>query len=233
MDLVQHAKSRHSGAPMGMADIATVLFKNFLRFDAADPHWFDRNRFVLSNGHASMLIYSLLYLTGYQDMTLNESKKSVRTAAKPARPGPTVSTPHRQTCAQSSSASTTAGCRLIGRRRSARHEPSSSPAARRLRRAPQAAPFYERHRTLRRTHPVRRHVPVLLRLLPPVDPLGGADADPHDLRNDPTRSVWAKMVLLISRSNTLRRCEPFLIRRFTGREIRSRPPSAGDPSPNP
>src|SRR5471032_2501035 len=67
MDAVQQAKSGHPGAPMGMADIATVLFKDFLQFDATDPHWFDRDRFVLSNGHASMLLYSLLYLTGVQD----------------------------------------------------------------------------------------------------------------------------------------------------------------------
>src|SRR6202451_899454 len=58
-----------------MADIATVLFKDFLQFDAADPHWFDRDRFVLSNGHASMLLYSLLYLTGFKDMTLDELKR--------------------------------------------------------------------------------------------------------------------------------------------------------------
>jgi len=57
---------------MGMADIATVLFRDFMQFDAADPHWFDRDRFVLSNGHGSMLLYSLLYLTGLKDMTLEE-----------------------------------------------------------------------------------------------------------------------------------------------------------------
>ena len=75
MDAVQQAKSGHPGAPMGMADIATVLFKDFMQFDAADPHWFDRDRFVLSNGHASMLLYSLLYLTGVKDMTLDELKR--------------------------------------------------------------------------------------------------------------------------------------------------------------
>jgi len=75
MDAVQQAKSGHPGAPLGMADIATVLFKDFMQFDAADPHWFDRDRFVLSNGHASMLLYSLLYLTGYQDMTLDQLKR--------------------------------------------------------------------------------------------------------------------------------------------------------------
>jgi transketolase len=75
MDAVQQAKSGHPGAPMGMADIATVLFRDFMKFDAADPHWFDRDRFVLSNGHASMLLYSLLYLTGVKDMTLDELKR--------------------------------------------------------------------------------------------------------------------------------------------------------------
>ncbi|MDR3535755.1 MAG: transketolase [Acetobacteraceae bacterium] len=75
MDAVQAAKSGHPGMPMGMADIATVLFSEFLRFDAADPHWLDRDRFLISNGHGSMLLYSLLYLTGYQDMTIEEIKR--------------------------------------------------------------------------------------------------------------------------------------------------------------
>ena len=75
MDAVQQAKSGHPGAPMGMADIATVLYKDFMQFDAADPHWFDRDRFLLSNGHGSMLLYSLLYLTGSKDMTLDELKR--------------------------------------------------------------------------------------------------------------------------------------------------------------
>ena len=61
--------------PMGMADIATVLFKDFMQFDAADPHWLDRDRFVISNGHGSMLLYSLLYLTGYKDMTIDDLKR--------------------------------------------------------------------------------------------------------------------------------------------------------------
>src|ERR1700743_2341949 len=75
MDAVQNSKSGHPRVTMGMADIATVLFKDFMQFDASDPHWFDRDRFVLSNGHASMLLYSLLYLTGYEDMTLDELKR--------------------------------------------------------------------------------------------------------------------------------------------------------------
>ncbi len=74
MDAVEHAQSGHPGMPMGMADVATVLFAKFLKFDASAPQWFDRDRFVLSAGHGSMLLYSLLYLTGYQDMTLEEIK---------------------------------------------------------------------------------------------------------------------------------------------------------------
>ena len=65
MDAVERAKSGHPGLPMGAADIATVLFTRFLKFDPADPHWPDRDRFVLSAGHGSMLLYALLYLTGY------------------------------------------------------------------------------------------------------------------------------------------------------------------------
>ena len=74
MDAVQQAKSGHPGMPMGMADIATVLFSDFMRFDAADPYWIDRDRFLISNGHGSMLLYGLLYLTGYADMTIDEIK---------------------------------------------------------------------------------------------------------------------------------------------------------------
>ena len=73
MDAVQQAKSGHPGAPMGMADIAEVLWNDFLTHDPTDPHWFDRDRFVLSNGHGSMLLYSLLHLTGY-DLPLDELK---------------------------------------------------------------------------------------------------------------------------------------------------------------
>ncbi len=75
MDAVQQAKSGHPGMPMGMADIATVLFSEFLRFDAADPHWLDRDRFLISNGHGSMLLYALLYLTGYKDMPIEQIKR--------------------------------------------------------------------------------------------------------------------------------------------------------------
>ena len=74
MDAVEKAKSGHPGLPMGAADVATVLFTQFLKFDAADPHWPDRDRFILSAGHGSMLLYALLYLTGNQDMTLDQLK---------------------------------------------------------------------------------------------------------------------------------------------------------------
>ena len=67
MDAVEQAKSGHPGLPMGAADIATVLFTRFLKFDAADPTWPDRDRFVLSAGHGCMLLYALLYLLGYED----------------------------------------------------------------------------------------------------------------------------------------------------------------------
>ena len=74
LDAVAAANSGHSGMPMGMADVATVLFEKHLKFDAAAPNWPDRDRFILSAGHGSMLLYSLLYLTGYSDMTLDEVK---------------------------------------------------------------------------------------------------------------------------------------------------------------
>jgi len=74
IDAVQKANSGHPGMPMGMADIATVLYKKHLKFDPADPKWIDRDRFILSNGHGSMLLYACLYLTGYKDITLNDIK---------------------------------------------------------------------------------------------------------------------------------------------------------------
>ncbi|MFK8035589.1 MAG: transketolase [Hyphomicrobiales bacterium] len=74
MDSVQAANSGHPGLPMGAADIATVLFTKFMKFDPVDSRWADRDRFVLSAGHGSMLLYSLLYLLGYEDMTLEELK---------------------------------------------------------------------------------------------------------------------------------------------------------------
>ncbi len=87
MDAVQKANSGHPGMPMGMADVATVLFSRFLKFDPQDPGWADRDRFVLSAGHGSMLLYALLHLTGYEDMTLEELKNfrqlGSRTAGHP------------------------------------------------------------------------------------------------------------------------------------------------------
>ncbi|SUZ32268.1 Transketolase 1 [Roseibaca ekhonensis] len=74
MDAVQAANSGHPGMPMGMADVATVLFEKHLKFDASAPDWADRDRFILSAGHGSMLIYALLYLTGYKQMTLEQIK---------------------------------------------------------------------------------------------------------------------------------------------------------------
>ena len=75
MDAVEQAKAGHPGLPMGAADIATVLFTRFLKFDPADPAWPDRDRFVLSAGHGSMLIYALLHLLGYEKMTIEEIKR--------------------------------------------------------------------------------------------------------------------------------------------------------------
>ncbi len=74
MDAVQAANSGHPGMPMGMADVATVLFSKHLKFDAKAPRWADRDRFVLSAGHGSMLLYALLYLTGYEQATLDQIK---------------------------------------------------------------------------------------------------------------------------------------------------------------
>ncbi|HWM27756.1 MAG TPA: transketolase [Woeseiaceae bacterium] len=87
MDAVERAKSGHPGMPMGMADVATVLFTRFLKFDASDPDWPDRDRLVLSAGHGSMLLYSLLHLSGYADMTKDELQSfrqlGARTAGHP------------------------------------------------------------------------------------------------------------------------------------------------------
>ena len=74
IDAVQKANSGHPGMPMGMADIATILYEKHLKFDPSDPRWIDRDRLILSNGHGSMLLYSCLYLTGYKDINLEDIK---------------------------------------------------------------------------------------------------------------------------------------------------------------
>ncbi|MFM1816227.1 MAG: transketolase [Pseudomonadota bacterium] len=84
MDAVEAAKSGHPGMPMGMADAATVLFRDVLRYDAGDPNWANRDRFVLSAGHGSMLLYSLLYLTGYPGFSIDDIKSFRQLGAKTA-----------------------------------------------------------------------------------------------------------------------------------------------------
>ena len=87
MDAVEQAKSGHPGMPMGMADVATVLFGRFLKYNPRHPDWPDRDRFVLSAGHGSMLLYALLYLTGYPDIGIDQIKRfrqlGSRTAGHP------------------------------------------------------------------------------------------------------------------------------------------------------
>ena len=84
MDAVQAANSGHPGMPMGMADVATVLFQNHLKFDASEPTWPDRDRFVLSAGHGSMLLYGLLHLTGYPEMTIDQLRNFRQMGSKTA-----------------------------------------------------------------------------------------------------------------------------------------------------
>lgn len=83
-DAVEQAKSGHPGMPMGMADVATVLFHDFLKYDPTEPNWQNRDRFVLSAGHGSMLLYSLLYLTGYADISIDDLKNFRQLGAKTA-----------------------------------------------------------------------------------------------------------------------------------------------------
>ena len=84
MDAVEKANSGHPGMPMGMADVATVLYRDFLKFDPKWPQWPNRDRFILSAGHGSMLLYSLLYLTGYEGMTIDELRNFRQLGAKTA-----------------------------------------------------------------------------------------------------------------------------------------------------
>lgn len=88
MDAVQKANSGHPGMPMGLADVASVLFSRFLKFDASTPDWPDRDRFVLSAGHGSMLLYSLLYLIGSPGMDVEQLKAFRQLGSKtPGHPG--------------------------------------------------------------------------------------------------------------------------------------------------
>ncbi|MBP7710468.1 MAG: transketolase [Rickettsiales bacterium] len=82
IDSVERANSGHPGMPMGMADVATILFTEFLKFDAKKPNWLDRDRFILSAGHGSMLLYSLLCLTGYEDISIDDLKNFRQLHAK-------------------------------------------------------------------------------------------------------------------------------------------------------
>lgn len=84
VDAVQAAKSGHPGMPMGMADVATILYTKFMKFDPKAPHWLDRDRFVLSAGHGSMLMYSLLYLAGYDDISMDDLRNFRQMGAKTA-----------------------------------------------------------------------------------------------------------------------------------------------------
>jgi transketolase len=84
MDAVEKANSGHPGLPMGVADIATVLFTKVMKFDPANPHWADRDRFILSAGHGSMLLYSALYLLGYEDMSIDDIKNFRQLGSKTA-----------------------------------------------------------------------------------------------------------------------------------------------------
>lgn len=92
IDAVEAAKSGHPGMPMGMADVATVLFTKFLKYDAADPRWADRDRFVLSAGHGSMLLYALLHLTGHAGMGTDELKRFRQLHSPPRATPNTAST---------------------------------------------------------------------------------------------------------------------------------------------
>ena len=84
VDMIENAKSGHPGMPLGMADIATVLWTKFINIDPSCPQWFNRDRFVLSNGHGSALLYSLMYLYGFEDVTLDELKNFRRLGSKTA-----------------------------------------------------------------------------------------------------------------------------------------------------
>ena len=83
-DAIEKSKSGHPGMPLGMADVAAVLFSKFIKVNPAEPRWFDRDRFVLSAGHGSMLLYSLLYLLGYEDINVDDLRNFRQLGAKTA-----------------------------------------------------------------------------------------------------------------------------------------------------
>ncbi|MAI85311.1 MAG: hypothetical protein CMM91_10350 [Rickettsiales bacterium] len=84
IDAIERAKSGHPGLPLGMADVITILYKNYLKFSPKNPRWEDRDRFILSAGHGSMLLYALGYLTGYKDLTINQIKNFRQLGSKTA-----------------------------------------------------------------------------------------------------------------------------------------------------
>jgi transketolase len=107
IDAVEAAKCGHPGMPMGMADVATVLWTKFLKYDAADPKWPDRDRFILSAGHGSMLLYALLHLTGHDGMAISDLKnfRQLHSAAPWARASPPPSAwPSPSACSRKNSA---------------------------------------------------------------------------------------------------------------------------------
>ena len=83
IDAIEKASSGHPGMPLGMADVASVLFSKYLKFDPSKPDWIDRDRFILSAGHGSMLLYALSYLLGYKDCNLNQIKNFRHLEVKP------------------------------------------------------------------------------------------------------------------------------------------------------
>ena len=84
MDMVEKAQSGHPGLPMGMADVVTVLYQNFISFNPNDPNWHNRDRFILSAGHGSAMLYAILYLTGYKDMSIEDIKMFRQLGSKTA-----------------------------------------------------------------------------------------------------------------------------------------------------
>ena len=125
MDAVEKAKSGHPGMPMGMADVATVLFTRYLKFDPTEPHWPDRDRFILSAGHGSMLLYSILYLLGVEDMTIDEIKHFRQLGSK--TPGHPENGPHRRRRDHHRAARP--GPRQLGRLRARRAHPGRRSSA--------------------------------------------------------------------------------------------------------